>query len=111
MPVVEEISPRQPSREEKRLIIMAIEDHYLGPDKGYSDGATDETVAKSLNVPVKWVAELREEFFGPIVNPEYAKIAAELGKLTERFDAHEREGRELRSKLMELKERLSKVKA
>lgn len=102
-------APRQPSREDKRLIILEIENHYLGPDKGYSPGATDETVAKSLNVPVRWVVDLREEFFGPLVNPEFAKIAAELGKLTERLDAYEREGRELRAKLMDLKERFAKA--
>ena len=98
--------PRQPQREDKRLIILEIENHYLGPDKGYSPGTTDETVAKSLNVPVKWVADLREEFFGPLVNPELTKLNAEVASLTARLEAHEREGRELRGKLMEIKERL-----
>ena len=101
--------PRSPSREDKRLIILAIEDHYLGPDKGYAAGVTDATVAANLNVPAKWVADLREEFFGPLVNPEFSKLAAELGQLTNRLDAHEREGRELRTKLMDLKERLAKA--
>lgn len=101
--------PRQPQREDKRLIILEIENHYLGPDKGYSSGTTDETVAKSLNVPVKWVVDLREEFFGPVVNPEIAKLNTEVAALSARMEAHEREGRELRAKLMELKERLSKA--
>lgn len=101
--------PRQPTREDKRLVILAIEDQYLGADKGYQPGVTDETVAKSLNVPVKWVADLREEFFGPVINPEVAKLTGEVVQLTGRMEAHEREARELRAKLMEIKERLSKL--
>lgn len=101
--------PRQPQREDKRLIILEIENHYLGADKGYSPGSSDETVAKSLNVPVKWVADLREDFFGPVLNPEIAKLTADVAALTARMDAHEREGRELRAKLMEIKERLVKA--
>lgn len=110
-PIASAVEPRQPTREDKRLIILEIENHYLGPDKGYTNGSTDESVAKGLNVPVKWVVDLREEFFGPLVNPEFAKLAAELGQLTSRFEAHEREGRELRGKLNDLKERLSKASA
>jgi hypothetical protein len=101
--------PRQPSREDKRLIILEIENHYLGPDKGYGNGATDETVAKSLNVPTRWVADLREEFFGPLVNPEIGKLNGEVTALITRLDTHEREGREIRSKLNDLKERLVKA--
>lgn len=101
--------PRQPSREDKRLIILEIENHYLGPDKGYSPGTTDETVAKSLNVPARWVADLREEFFGPLVNPEIGKLNGDVAALEARLDAHEREGRELRAKLNDIKERLAKA--
>lgn len=102
-------APRQPSREDKRLIILEIENHYLGPDTGYSPGCTDETVAKGLNVPAKWVADLREEFFGPVVNPEVAKLNSDVQALTGRMETFEREARDLRAKLMEIKERLSKL--
>jgi hypothetical protein len=102
-------TPRQPTREDKRLIILEIENHYLGPDKGYTSGSTDESVAKGLNVPVKWVADLREEFFGPLVNPEIGKLNGEVASLLTRLDAHEREGREIRTKLNDIKERLAKA--
>ena len=94
---------RHPTREDKRLIILEIENHYLGADKGYTTGASDETVAKSLNVPLKWVADLREEFFGPVVNPEIAKLSADIAALVTRMDNHEREGRDIRAKAMEMK--------
>jgi len=103
------LAPRQPQREDKRLIILEIENHYLGPDRGYPPGTTDETVAKSLNVPVKWVADLREEFFGPVVNPELAALKKGLDEAMARIDAHERIGREHRAMVMDLKERLAKA--
>lgn len=106
---ISQIAPRQPSREDKRLVILAIEDCYLGPDKGYAVGKSDATVATTLNVPVKWVADLREEFFGPLINPEIAILKVNLTQMVERLDAYEREGRDLRAKVMELKERLSKA--
>lgn len=108
-PNVSALAPRQPTREDKRLIILEIENHYLGPDKGYSPGTTDETVAKSLNVPVKWVVDLREDFFGPALDPALAALTSELVSISARFEVHEREGRELRTKLMEMKERLAKA--
>jgi hypothetical protein len=101
--------PRTPSREDKRLIILEIEDHYLGPDRGYSVGITDASLATKLSVPVKWVIDLREEFFGPVVDPEVAILKTNLASMMERLDAHEREGREIRSKLMELKARVAKI--
>lgn len=106
---VTSIAPRQPGREDKRLIILSIEDKYLGPDKGYAVGCSDDTVAHALNVPTKWVTDLRDEFFGPLVNPEIANLKVVLNSLVGRMDAHEREGRELRGKVMDMKERLSKL--
>lgn len=106
---IAQITPRQPQREDKRLIILEIENHYLGPDKGYTPGTTDETVAKSLNVPVKWVADLRDEFFGPVINPELVALKTALDAMLARLEAHERDGRDIRSKVMELKERVSKL--
>lgn len=101
--------PRQPTREDKRLIILEIENHYLGPDKGYTAGTTDETVAKGLNVPVKWVADLREDFFGPMINPEIAKLTADVQAMLATLEEHERSSRDLRAKVMDLKERLAKA--
>lgn len=101
--------PRQPDRESKRLIVLSIENAYLGPDKGYSPGHNDESVARSLNVPVKWVADIREEFFGPVVNPEVAALKVLLGAQTVKLDSLERELRDVREKVMNLKERIHKI--
>lgn len=100
---------KTPSREEKRLILFKIEDFYLGPDKGYKAGVNDKTIAADLNVPWKWVADLREEFFGPVTSAEMAGVNAAIKDAEEKMAAHEREGRELRSLLMSLKERIAKL--
>jgi hypothetical protein len=101
--------PRSPSRDDKRLIMLELQEVYIGEDKGYEPGHSDETVAKKLNVPRKWVEDIREEFFGPAVDPELGKINGEIAALTVRLDAHERETRAIREALNTLKERASKV--
>ncbi|WP_172332741.1 hypothetical protein, partial [Mangrovicoccus sp. HB161399] len=72
---------RQPSREQKRQIADMLRDVY-DLDRGrYVSGETDATVAEVLGggvMPV-WVAEIREEFFGPDGgNDDMAETAAEI---------------------------------
>lgn len=97
-----------PKREDRRLIILAIEDHYLDATRGYEDGWSDDTLAKHLNVPRKWIGDLREEFFGPEVDPELAKLAAEFKQIGEQIAAMQTALSDLRAKHNDLKERLSK---
>ena len=88
--------PRQPTREDKRLIFAALEEVWLGEDKGYQSGHTDVTVAKGLGVPRKWVEDVRREMFGElgrnedmvafvdrldVVEAQLGKAAADLNRL------------------------------
>lgn len=74
-------APREPSREDKRIVFDKIDEVYLGDALGYQAGFTDETIAKDLGVPEKWVRDIREEFFGPTGNEEIGKLAADLKAL------------------------------
>jgi hypothetical protein len=100
--------PPQPSKTDKRVIILKLEDCYLGEDKGYDAGHSDASVAKELNVPAKWVADVREELFGPALDPEAVKINGEIMALHVRFVALEKELREAGAKLNDLKARIAK---
>lgn len=74
--------PRQPTNQDRRRIRDALEEHYL-EDKGcYRQNFTDEAIAAKLDVPVKWVADLRElNGYGPNANEGRALIEAELKAL------------------------------
>jgi hypothetical protein len=99
---------RTPGRDEKRLIVLAVEDHYLGPDKGYEPGWSDEKIAIDLGVPRKWVSDLREEFHGPELDPEVSTMMAEMKFIGAKLLEADTTLSELRNKFNGLKERLSK---
>ena len=58
---------REPSREEKRQIMSLLEVSYDAEAGRYKGADTDQTVAAAIGGGVMpgWVAEIREEFFGP----------------------------------------------
>lgn len=58
-------APTEPTRQQKRQIMDALEDAYDLNKGRYIGGETDDTLAKTLGVLPGWVAKLREEFFGP----------------------------------------------
>ena len=66
---------RKMKREDKRLITMRLNDVY--GETCYNGDWTDAKVAADMGVPVKWVAEIREDTFGPELNVN-SKLAAEL---------------------------------
>lgn len=55
--------PREMSRDDRRIIFAKIDEVYVG--NGYSAPWTDAGIAKDLGVPRAWVAQVREEMFGP----------------------------------------------
>ena len=62
----------------RKAALAAMEAFYPDIDVGYLTGHNDETVATALQLPVATVAELREQFRGPIIGkPLQALIDAE----------------------------------
>jgi hypothetical protein len=77
-------SGRDLTREERRIIILKLQDVYVDEATGYSAMWTDVRVARDLNVPIEWVAHLREENFGPLNdNPEVRNLATEMHTLAD----------------------------
>lgn len=58
-------TPREPTREQKREIDDLLRDVYDIDAGCYRQGDTDETVAAGLEVMPGWVAQIREDRFGP----------------------------------------------
>lgn len=78
------------ARNAKRLAMIALEDLFV--DGRYKTGASDEKIAKDCGISTVKVAEIREEFFGPIKEPnEIASARAELATLENRIATFERD--------------------
>lgn len=74
--------PRQMDAQDRRRVFRAVDEAYDDVNHRYVPGYTDETVAKNLGVPRKWVEIIREENFGPAgVDPQIAAIITEVNRL------------------------------
>ena len=76
--------PREPTRAQKREIMDMLETAYDVEGERYTGGDTDETVAEVLKVMPGWVAQIREDFFGPAGgNEDMAALKIELQAFSE----------------------------
>lgn len=78
--------PREITREDRRIINDKLDEVY-GED-AYKAPWTDAAVAKDLGVPVAWVSDVREQFFGaagsnPLLDEYLAKVAELDARLKE----------------------------
>lgn len=82
---------REPSREEKRQIMSLLEVSYDADAGRYKGADTDQTVAAAIGGGVMpgWVAEIREEFFGP--DGGNGEMDALLAEMRDWVKARERE--------------------
>ena len=58
--------PREPTRDERRIIFAKLQDVYIDEKTGYGSGWSDRKLAEDLGVPRAWVERIRDENFGPI---------------------------------------------
>jgi hypothetical protein len=80
----------EPTRTDKRLIRLKLEEVYGDEDSGYREGWDDARVAADLNISKEWVAAVREEDFGSehgnqlaiLITDIDAKIADMQGSMT-----------------------------
>jgi hypothetical protein len=75
------LPPTPPTRADLRRVHDALEDAYPKPEAGYAKSHTDASVAASLNVPRKWVEDVRAQFFGPAVVFDLAGARAQHDRL------------------------------
>jgi hypothetical protein len=77
---------REPTREDKRRIMDLLTDVYDTDAECYRQGDTDDTVAEVLEVMPAWVADLREEFFGPVgSNQDLADLRRDIVEQAEQI--------------------------
>ncbi len=95
---------RQPTRDQKRAIHDMLTSVYDVKAGRYTGTDTDKSVAAVLGdgILFGWVAQIREEFFGPNGNEELALLGAALDALNARVDATLAEADRRRSDFKEL---------
>lgn len=62
--------PREPTRDENRLIRDKLFDEYDEDRQCYRGDWTDQAIAEALDKPRAWVTSVREQFFGPECNEQ-----------------------------------------
>jgi len=79
---------RQPTREQKRLIVTALEEAYDAPKQRYKGTETDKGIAEMLadGTMPGWVAAVREDMFGPDGNEEMTDLAGEVAAWMKKAD-------------------------
>ena len=79
---------RQPTRDQKRLIVAALEDAYDTKNQRYKGTETDKGIADMLEdgIMAGWFAAVREDMFGPDGNEELGDLAAEVKAWLKKVD-------------------------
>jgi len=79
--------PREMTREDRRIVHDKLDEVY-GRD-AYKAPWTDAAVAKDLGVPRDWVAQTREDFFGPAAsNPLFDEMLAGMAQIEAAFKSY-----------------------
>lgn len=112
-------APREPTRAQKREIMDMLESVYDVQAERYIGGETDETIAKELAVMPGWVAEIREQFFGPAGGNEdidalSAELAAFIAEAKPKLAAAEDAAKAIKAEIgraEEMAEKLARIKA
>jgi hypothetical protein len=88
-PLVEQPRGERPmSRDERRLLTEEMLDLYLNETVGYKEDWSDQKVAEKMGVPRIWVAQVRDETFGPRDSNEQSyKVTHEIKELTKELTA------------------------
>lgn len=116
---------RQPTRDQKREIMAMLQDVYDPKAQRYRGAETDKTIAETLGdgILFGWVAQIREEFFGPDGNEAADLLIADVQAWMQKADAlsaklHDshaawtkdmREFNEAKAKVADLVDRLAKA--
>lgn len=96
-PVLQPEKPRDMTREDRRVILAKLNEVYLDEQRGYDRGWTDHRVSIDLGCPRAWVAQLRDENFGPARdNEDVREFMAKVRAVGEEARAIEKATAELK---------------
>jgi len=106
----EQIDIREPTKAQKRQIMSMLDEVYDADQERYRKGDTDDAVADVLGVMPGWVAEIREEFFGPDGgNENIDELLSEFEKWRNMVETEVRAVAEVKIKLMKAVEQVNSM--
>ena len=80
---------REPTRDQRRRVLEALDEVYPKAEQGYSGGMSDELLSRRLDVPRAWVSKLREELYGPEFIVDVRSFQTRLAMLEQQYQAME----------------------
>ena len=95
--------PREMGKDDRRIVFAKIDEVYVGEEKGYDTGWSDERVSADLGVPRAWVTAIREEFFGPAAN------VGELEEVIRQIDEKAKEGEQIAAQVQRLQHKANEI--
>lgn len=114
-PVPEDVTVRQPTREQRRAIADQLDHWYKMDEQRYRGSRSDYAIAAELDLPRKWVTDLRQDLYGD--HDRNDQTDAKLKSLTvgieiaeaavERLTAMAIEAEQLASQLKDLRAKLA----
>jgi len=113
------VDAREPTKAQRREIISMLTDVYDIDGERYRQGDTDDSVADVLSVMPGWVAEIRDDLFGPDGgNEDIDALVAELADWRAVADAFIADAAKVNDAVLKsldevkgFEDRLSKIKA
>lgn len=109
---------RQPTRDQKRLIVSMLEEAYDIEKQRYKGTETDKGIADFIGDGIMpgWVSAIREDMFGPDGNEEMTDLSAEVADWIKKADIALANANQAisefvaaRAKVKEIGQRLDKV--
>jgi hypothetical protein len=102
--------PRQMSRDDRRIIFEKLNEVYVDDKQGYAAPWTDEKVSVDLGVPRAWIAQVREEMFGPVgSNSEIDGVLRSGKDLMDALAKHQEHGSKLLAAAEEIQKQLARI--
>lgn len=104
-------APREMTRDDRRRVFRAIDEEYDDKNGRYVGNTTDQILADKLHVPRAWVAEVREEAFGPEGgNEEMHRVASTLGTLVSKAESIEKKAMEVAAEAESYREEIKAMR-
>ncbi len=102
--------PRQPTKDDRKRIRDALDEHYVEDRGCYAGAMTDKALGAQLDVPFAWIGELREAMgLGPDKNEVAAVIAGQLNTLRQGLAKSQAEIERLIERLSEQQNQLDRL--
>ena len=108
-PITQDV--RAPSPAQRRVILAKLDDHYDLDHQRYRPGFSDQRLGRDLNFPHKWVADLREQIYGPALPPEIAAIIPDIERLDDRLKEAEQKAQRVHDEIATIKKDLAALHA